>query len=226
MTDGACFGFLSPALPELPVPHTAVGGVAYIAALYQACVFSAMSCEGLHMNSPNYPPPGGPQGRTGRPQGQPYGQRPPQTPPGGQPYGGPPPQGPPYGGPPPQGRRTAVARRCRGPGRRAWPRWPASRVGSARPVGPVAHRRPPTRRRRLRRRPASRSEHLHEHQDRPRCRGGRGRCRVRHHELGHVAASAKVGDCIKVNRASATDAEVEKVDCNSDGGRVQGRASP
>jgi hypothetical protein len=62
------------------------------------------------MNSPNYPPPGGPQGPYGSPPGQPpppYGQRPPQTPPGGQPYGGPPPQGPPqgqpYGAPPPQG---------------------------------------------------------------------------------------------------------------------------
>ena len=34
------------------------------------------------MNSPNYPPPGGPQGPGpyGPPQGQPYGQRPQQTP--------------------------------------------------------------------------------------------------------------------------------------------------
>ena len=33
---------------------------------------------------------------------------------------------------------------------------------------------------------------------------------------GTSAASANVGDCIKVNDGSATDADIEKIDCNSD----------
>ncbi len=108
------------------------------------------------MNSPNYPPPGGPQGPGpyGPPQGQPYGQRPQQTPPGGLPYGAPPPpQGAPYGGPPPQ-----------------------VKIGIVVVILGIA-----------------------------------GFFVVKN--WGTAASSAGVGDCIKVNSASITDADVNKVDC-------------
>lgn len=159
------------------------------------------------MNSPNYPPPGGPQGQPyggpppqGPPpgQGQPYGQRPPQTPPGGQSYGGPPPQGPPqgqpYGGPPPGGQNSGGF----GP--------PPGGPGGA---PPAAYPTPPP--------PATKPK----------------RNTFNLIKIGLVVvvvavggvlyfinkgtapSSSKVGDCIKVNTVSSSNADIEKIDCNS-----------
>lgn len=154
------------------------------------------------MNTPNFPPPGQqpyggqpPQG----PQG-PYGQRPPQTPPGGQPYGGPPPQTPPggqpYGGPPPQ----------TPPGGQPFGGPPPQGQGPGGPGYPAA--------------PAPAA---------PAPKGGNKALKI---VIGLVvaavvvggvlwfnrnsASNAEVGDCIKVNSASADDADVETIDCNSD----------
>jgi hypothetical protein len=158
------------------------------------------------MNTPNYPPPGqqpyggpppqGPQGPYGPPQGgqPPYGQRPPQTPPGGQPYGGPPPQTPPGGQPfagtPPQGQPAGPA----GPG--GYPAAPAQAA--------------------------------------PAPKGGNKALKI---VIGLVIAAvvvggvlyfnrnapanAEVGDCIKVNKADPNNADIEKIDCNSDEGVYQ-----
>lgn len=152
------------------------------------------------MNSPNYPPPGGPQGPYGGqpPQGQPYGQRPPQTPPGGQPsFGGPPPQGPPqgqpYGGPPP------------GAGGFGPP--PGGPGGGAPPAAyPTPPPPPPT--------------------GKPKNTGTILKVVavvvvlavigvVYFINKGTAPSSSKVGDCIKVNSVSTTNADVEKIDCNS-----------
>ncbi|MGB3440766.1 MAG: hypothetical protein WBA97_18620 [Actinophytocola sp.] len=164
------------------------------------------------MNSPNYPPPGGPQEPYGSPQGQPYGQRPPQTPPGGQFYGGQPPQTPPggqsyggqppqtppggqsYGGPPPQGQPYG------GPGGPSGP-------GGTPPVGYATPPPPP---------PGAK----------PKNTGkiikivlGVGVvvaiAIVAIVNWGTAPSTSKVGDCIKVNSVSTTDADVEKIDCNS-----------
>lgn len=157
------------------------------------------------MNTPNYPPPGqqGPQGPYGQPQGgqPPYGQRPPQ---GGQPYGGPPPQTPPggqpYGGPPPQ--TPPGGQPFGGPppqGQPGGPGYPAAPAQAA-----------------------------------PAPKGGNKALKI---VIGIVigavvvggvlffnrnsASNAEVGDCIKVNSADANDADVEKIDCNSDEGIYQ-----
>jgi hypothetical protein len=153
------------------------------------------------MNSPNYPPPGGPQGPQGPygpPQGQPYGGPPPQTPPGGQPYGGPPPQTPPggqpYGGPPPQGAYG-------GP-----PPQGATGPGGAPPAAYPTPPPPP---------PAAK----------PSNKGKIVKIVLGVVVLGVIAtfaivnwgtapSNSKVGDCIKVNNASATNADVERIDCN------------
>jgi hypothetical protein len=202
-----------------------VGAFAYIAAPTKALLL----CEGLRMNSPNYPPPG----PYGPPQGQPYGQRPPQTPPGGQPYGGPPqdyppqgppygapppqdypPQGPPYGAPPPQGPPYGApppqGQPFGGPPPGGFGPPPGGPAGP--PPGsfpPPAPGGPPPA-------PAGKS-------------GGAG-TKIKIGigivvvavgvvfgiiNWGTSAASAKVGECIKVNSASASDADVEKIDCNS-----------
>lgn len=156
------------------------------------------------MNSPNYPPPGGPQGPYGPPQGQPYGQRPPQTPPGGQPYGAPPPpQGQPYGAPPPQGQPFGgpAPQGFGGPGGPGGPAGP----GGAPPVGYATPPPPP---------PAAKPSNT----------GKIIKIVLGVVVVGVVAtfaiinwgtspASSKVGDCIKVNSVSTTDADVEKVDC-------------
>jgi hypothetical protein len=157
------------------------------------------------MNSPNYPPQGGPQGpgQYGSPQGQPYGQRPPQTPPGGQPYGGPPPGGAPYGGPPPQGQPFGGPG---GPGPGAGgPGGPGGPGGAP----PAAYPPPPP--------PAPVGK--------PNRTGTFIKIGIAVVILGVVgffviknwgtaASSAEVGDCIKVNSASITDADVNKVECN------------
>jgi hypothetical protein len=155
------------------------------------------------MNSPNHPQQGGPQGQYGPPQGQPYGGPPPQTPPGGQsygtppqgqPYGGPPPQDQPYGGPPPQGQPFG------GPA----PAGPAG-PGGAPPVGYATPPPPP---------PAAKPKNTGK---------------IIKIVLGVVViaviavvaivnwgtspSSANVGDCIKVNTVSVTDADIEKIDC-------------
>jgi hypothetical protein len=151
------------------------------------------------MNSPNYPPPGGSQGPYGPPQGQPYGQRPPQTPPGGQPYGGPPPQGQPFGGPPPQGPPQGFGGGPGGPG----PTGPGGAPPAAYPTPP-----PPA--------PSGK----------PKNTGTIIKIVAAVVVLavvgviyfvnkGTAPSSSKVGDCIKVNSASSTDADVEKIDCNS-----------
>jgi len=161
------------------------------------------------MNSPNYPPPGGPQGPYGPPQGQPpqgqpYGQRPPQTPPGGQPYGAPPPQGQPYGGPPPQGQPYGGPGGPGGPGPQG-PGGPAG-PGGAPPVGYATPPPPP---------PGAK----------PKNTGKIIKIVLGVVVIGVIAvvaiinwgtapSSSKVGDCIKVNSVSVTDADVEKVDCN------------
>lgn len=152
------------------------------------------------MNSPNYPQQGGPQGPQGPygpPQGQQYGQqRPPQTPPGGQPYGAPPPQGQPFGGPPPQGQPFGGA-----PQGAAGPAGP----GGAPPVGYATPPPPP---------PGAKPKNT-------------GKivkivlgvvvlaviAVVAIVNWGTAPSSANVGDCIKVNSVSVTDADVEKVEC-------------
>jgi hypothetical protein len=170
------------------------------------------------MNSPNYPPPGGPQdypppgghqGPYGPPQGQqPYGQRPPQTPPGGQPYGAPPPQqGQPFGGPPPQGQPYGG-----GPGGPSGGFGPGPGAGGPGGPGgapPAAYPTPPP--------PPA-----------PTGKSGSTRKIITivvavvvlgvigffaYKTWGTSASSAAVGDCIKVNDASITDADVNKVDC-------------
>lgn len=146
------------------------------------------------------PPPGGQPGQPGQPYGQPYGGQP-QTPPGGQPYGGPqtppggqppqtPPGGQPYGGQPQQGQP----------------------FGAQPPGGqpPAAYPTPP---------PPD-----------PAAKPGKGGTIAKIiggivvlgilvggflYFQGKSASSAAVGDCIKVNNASATNADVEKIDCNS-----------
>ena len=161
------------------------------------------------MNTPNYPPPGGPQGPYGPPPGQPYGQRPPQTPPGGQPYGGPPPQGPPqgqpYGGPSPQGQPYG------GPGGQGAfgpPSGPGGPGGPSGPGGapPAAYPPPPP--------PAPVGKKTST--------GTIIKIVLGVVVLGVVgvfaimnwgksASSSSVGDCIKVNNAASAD--VEKIDC-------------
>lgn len=152
------------------------------------------------MSSPNYPPPGGPQGPGpyGPPQGQPYGQGQPQTPPGGQPYGAPPPPpgGAPYGGPPPQGQPFG------GPGGPGGPAGPGGAPPAAYPPPP-----PPA--------PVGK----------PNKTGLFIKIGIAVVVLGVIgflaiknwgtsASSANVGDCIKVNSASISNADVNKVDCN------------
>jgi len=172
------------------------------------------------MNSPNYPPPGGgQQGPYGQPpQGQqPYGQRPPQTPPGGQPYGGPggpggpsgpggpgggpggpgpagPPQGQPYGAPPPQGQPYGGQPPQTPPGGQppqGYPTPPPPEPGS-KPKGKGTVFK---------------------------IVGGLVVVAIIVVAViyfqGKSASSAAVGDCIKVNNASATNADVEKIDCNT-----------
>ena len=158
------------------------------------------------MNSPNYPPPGGPQGQPyggpppqGGPQGQgqPYGQRPPQTPPGGQPYGGPPPQGPPqgqpFGGPPPGG--------------------PAAGGFGPPPGGgapPAAYPTPPPPA------PASKPKNTFKIIKVVGVVVVLAVIGVIYFiNKGTAPSSSKVGDCIKVNNVSSTNADVEKIDCNS-----------
>jgi hypothetical protein len=163
------------------------------------------------MNSPNYPPPGG-QGPYGQPQGgQPYGQRPPQTPPGGQPYGAPPPQGQPFGGPPPQGQPYG------GPGG-GGPGGPGGPGGFGPPPGgpggapPASYPPPPPPA------PAGKSSKA----------GLFIKIGIAVVVIGVVGffviknwgtapSSSKVGDCIKVNEASITDADVDKVECSDAG---------
>lgn len=173
------------------------------------------------MNSPNYPPPGGPYGP---PPGQPYGHRPPQTPPGGQPFGGPPPQGPPFGAPPPPGQPFGgppppgqpfggpppQGQPFGGPGVPSGP--PAGGFGPPPPGGPggppPAYPTPPP--------PAPIAK--------PNNAGkfvkiGLGVVVLAVVAVftimnwGTSASSAEVGDCIKVNEAGITDADVEKIDC-------------
>lgn len=156
------------------------------------------------MNSPNYPPSGGPQGPYGQPQGQPYGQRPPQTPPGGQPYAGPPPQGQPYGTPP-QGQSFAGG--PGGPGAPGGSGGPAGPGGPGGPQGPnyAASSTPPP--------PGAK----------PSNKGKIIKIVLGVVVVGVIAtfaiinwgtspASSKVGDCIKV--IDTASADVEKVDCN------------
>jgi hypothetical protein len=160
------------------------------------------------MNSPNYPP----QGPYGPPPGQPYGQRPPQTPPGGQPYGGPPPQGPPYGAPPPQGPPYGApppqGQPFGGPPPGGFGPPPGGPAGPA-PAGPPPGAFPPPA-------PAGKSGGVGN-----KIKIGIGIVVVAVGVVfgiinwGTGAASAKVGECIKVNSSSATDADVEKVDCGS-----------
>ncbi|HEX6358039.1 LppU/SCO3897 family protein [Actinophytocola sp.] len=158
------------------------------------------------MNSPNYPPPGGPQGQYGPPQGPPppYGQRPPQTPPGGQPYGGPPPQGPPqgYGGPPPQGQPYGGPSVQTGGG--FGPGGPGGPPTAGYPTPP-----PPA--------PASKPKKSTFTYIKVGLAivvlGVGGFFGIREWLTG--AASAEVGECIKVNEATTTDADIEKIDCNS-----------
>ena len=175
------------------------------------------------MNTPNQPPQGpyggqpqGPYGQPGQPgqpgqYGAPQGGRPPQTPPGGQPYGTPPggqpgygapggPAGPggpgPYGGPPqnPPGGQPYGTPPGGQPGQPGFP--PAG----APPAAPE---------------PKKKS----------------GVSKVVKIVAGVVillviiggviwsqtksASSAEVGDCIKVNNASATNADIEKIDCKT-----------
>jgi hypothetical protein len=155
------------------------------------------------MNSPNYPPPGGPQGPQGPygpPQDLPYGGPPPQTPPGGQPYGGPPPQGQPFGGPPPQTPPGGQPYGGPPPGGPAGP-------GGPPPVGYATPPPPP---------PAAKPSNTGKF-----IKIGIGVVVIAVVAVfaiinwGKSASSAEVGDCIKVNNASATDADVEKIDCNS-----------
>jgi hypothetical protein len=154
------------------------------------------------MNSPNYPPPGGPQGPYGPPQGQPYGGPPPQTPPGGQPYGGPPPQGQPFGGPPPQP-FGAPPPGPGGPGGLGGPGGPAG-PGGAPPVGYATPPPPP---------PAAKPSNAGKF-----IKIGIGVVVVAVIAVfaiinwGTSASSAEVGDCITVK--DAADADVEKIDCN------------
>lgn len=154
------------------------------------------------MNSPNYPPPGGPQGPQGPygpPQGQPYGGPPPQTPPGGQPYGGPPPQGQPFGGPPPQTPPGGQPYGGPPPGGPAGP-------GGPPPVGYATPPPPP---------PAAKPNNTGKF-----IKIGIGVVVIAVVAVfaiinwGKSASSAEVGDCILVNSASTTNADVEKVDCN------------
>jgi hypothetical protein len=162
------------------------------------------------MNSPNYPPPGGPQGPYGPPPGQqpPYGQRPPQTPPGGQPYGGPPPQGPPQGQPyggPPQGQPYGAP----GGGQGAFgPPGGPSGPGGAPPASYPTPPPPPA--------PVGKKSST----------GTIIKIVLGVVVIGVVAvfaimnwgksaSSSQAGDCIKVNTASSTNADVEKIDCNS-----------
>jgi hypothetical protein len=199
--------------------HTAVGATAYIADPPNQDLSSAGSPAGLrevHMNTPNYPPPG-PQG--GPPQG-PYGQpgqygppggRPPQTPPGGQPYGQPGGQqgyggpgghgGGPYGPPPPtppggQPQHTPPG------GQQAYPpppSGPPQQPGTF-PGGPPAAPTPK--------------------------KGNSKKVRIIAivvillvvvgvvlYLQRDAASSAKAGDCIKVN--DATSADVQQIDCGS-----------
>lgn len=170
------------------------------------------------MNSPNYPPPGGPQdypppgrpqGPYGSPQGQPYGQRPPQTPPGGQPYGGPPPQGQPYGGPPPQGPPPGgFGPGPGGPG----PGGPGA--GGFGPPGgpggapPAAYPTPPPPA------PTAKPSNVGKFIKIGVIAAGIIAAAIFGFlNWGKSASSAAVGDCIKVN--NATSADVEKIDCNS-----------
>lgn len=160
------------------------------------------------MNSPNYPPPGGQQGGYGPPQGQPYGQRPPQTPPGGQPYGAPPPQGQqPYGGPPPQGQPYGGPGGPGGPGQGAFGQGPGGPGGPGTPPGGYPTPPPPA--------PSAK----------PSAAGKIIKIVAGLVVVGVIAVlvikfwgtsakAAEVGDCIKVNSASATDADVEQIDCN------------
>jgi hypothetical protein len=159
------------------------------------------------MNSPNYPPPGGQGPYGGPPQGAPYGQRPPQTPPGGQPVGGPPPQGPPFGGPPPQGQPFG------GPG----PGGPAGGFGPG-PGGPAGPGGAP---------PAAYPTPPPAPAGKPKkstftiikivvgilvIAGGAIAYFV---TRGSDPAASNVGDCIKVNVASTTNADIERIDCKS-----------
>jgi hypothetical protein len=166
------------------------------------------------MNSPNYPPPGGPQGPYGPPPGggQPYGQRPPQTPPGGQPYGGPPPQGPPpggqpYGGPPPQGAPYGG-----GPGGSSGaygppPGGPGGPAGGGAP--PAAYPTPP---------PPPPAPVGKKTSTGTIIKVVLGVVVIGVVAVfaiinwGKSASSSEVGDCIKVN--NTTTADVEKIDCN------------
>jgi hypothetical protein len=167
------------------------------------------------MNSPNYPPPGGPQGYPppggprvpyGPPQGQqPYGQRPPQTPPGGQPYGAPPPpQGQPFGGPPPQGQPYGGGPSGGGFGPGAGGPGGPSGPGGAPPAAyPAPPPPPPTRK--------SGAATIIKIVVAVVVLGVAGFFVYK--TWGTSASSAAVGDCIKVNDASITDADVNKVDC-------------
>lgn len=142
---------------------------------------------------PGTPPQGQPYPGT-PPQGQPQGQPYPGTPPQGQPYGGPqqgqpyggPQQGQPYGGPPPQGQ-------------------PYGEQPYGQPQGQPF--------------PAAPQEGAPKKKSNAKVRaiavivallviGG-----VGFYFFNVSPASAEAGDCIKVNKADATDADVEKIDC-------------
>ncbi|TDV41860.1 LppU/SCO3897 family protein [Actinophytocola oryzae] len=161
------------------------------------------------MNSPNYPPPGG-QGPYGPPQGgQPYGQqRPPQTPPGGQPYGAPPPQGQQFNGPPPQGQPFGNGQG--GPGGPAGGGFgPPGGPGGAPPASYPTPPPPP-----------------------PSAKPNKTALYIKIgiavvvvaiagffviKNWGTAPSSSNVGDCIKVNEASISNADVDKVDCGDPG---------
>jgi hypothetical protein len=171
------------------------------------------------MNSPNYPPPGpgGPQGPYGGPpQGQPYGQRPPQPPPG-QPYGAPPPQGQPFGAPPPQGQPYGAGPGAQpsggfGPGGPAGPGGPGGPAGpggfGGPPPGSYPPPPPPA--------PAAKSKNVFNIVKIVAVVVALGIGGVFYFINRESApASSKVGDCIKVNSASVSNADVEKIDCNN-----------
>jgi hypothetical protein len=167
------------------------------------------------MNTPNYPPSGpqgpqrgGPQGPQGGQYGQPGpygppGARPPQTPPGGQPYG--PPGGQPYGGPPPQ--TPPGGQPYGGPPPQTPPGGQPAFGGPPPPDGQPGFGGPPP--------PA------------PTPKKGSSKTikivavlvivvivgAVVYFLQKDAPASAKAGDCIKVNNAASAD--IEKIDCGS-----------
>lgn len=184
------------------------------------------------MNNPNYPPSGpygqpqggpqqgGPYGQPGGPYGQPGG-RPPQTPPGGQPYGPPggPPYGPPGGGPgggpygPPGGGPGGP-----GPDRPGGPGGPGPQTPpGGQPYGSPGGPQPP----------AGFPVATPPAAPAPKKGGGRtikiviglvivaGIIAAVIYSQTKSASTAEVGDCIKVNNASSTNADVEKIDCTT-----------